>query len=230
VNAWGRLAARLALPVRRRVLARRVGRLVCEEVEGVPLVVLPDVFNPAVFGSSDVLVRALRGFAAAGGARRGRLLDMGTGSGVCAVAAARLGYDVVAVDVNPEAIRCARVNAVLNGVEHRVTVRDGDLFAPVAGERFDVVLFNPPFFAGPPRSLRDRAWRSEDVPERFGAGLPAALADDGRALVVTSSHGGAGRTTAALTRAGLAVTPHVVTDLGYEIVTIVEAARVGPVS
>ena len=103
--------------------------------------------------------------------RDAEVLDMGTGSGVCAVIAARHARRVVAVDINAAAVRCARINALLNHVEQKIEVRHGDLFAPCAGERFDLILFNPPFLRGPPRDDRDRAWRSTDVAERFAAGL-----------------------------------------------------------
>ena len=81
---------------------------------------------------------------------------MGTGSGVCAVFAARHAHRVVAVDINPGAVRCAALNALLNHVEARIEVRQGDLFAPVARERFDLVLFNPPFFVGAQRTRATR--------------------------------------------------------------------------
>ena len=97
----------------------------------------------------------------------GSALDMGTGSGVGAIFAARRGYRVVAVDINPQAVRCARINTLLNRLEERIEVRRGDLFEPVRGERFDLVLFNPPFFVGEPRSDLDRAWRGREVLERF---------------------------------------------------------------
>jgi release factor glutamine methyltransferase len=119
------------------------------------------------------------------------VLDMGTGSGVCAVFAARHAQRVVAVDINPAAVRCAGINAMLNAVEHRLTVRLGDLFAPVAGERFDLILFNPPFLRGMPRDDRERAWRSHDIPERFAAGIGNHLKPSGSALVVLSTFGGA---------------------------------------
>jgi len=61
--------------------------------------------------------------------------------------------------------------------------------------------------------------------ERFGAGLGDALAPGGRALVVVSSHGGQQRTLDALERGGLVVTPMLVTDHGYEVVTIIEARK-----
>src|SRR5581483_2417147 len=125
------------------------------------------------------------------GTRTADVLDMGTGSGVGAVVAARHARRVVAVDINPTAVRCARANVLLNRLEDRVEVLEGDLFAPVAGRRFDVILFNPPFFQGVPRDDADRAWRSTDVAERFAARLRDHLAPGGFALVLLSSVGGA---------------------------------------
>jgi release factor glutamine methyltransferase len=95
----------------------------------------------------------------------------------------------VAVDINAAAVRCAGINALLNDVEHKVDLRHGDLFAPVLDERFDLILFNPPFVQGPPRDDRDRAWRSNDVAERFAAGLAAHLKPAGSALVLLSTFG-----------------------------------------
>jgi len=86
-------------------------------------------------------------------------------------------------------VRCAGINARLNHLEHKIDVRHGDLFAPVLEERFDLVLFNPPFVQGPPRDDRDRAWRSNDVAERFAAGLAAHLKPAGFALVLLSTFG-----------------------------------------
>ncbi len=180
--------ARLALTFRYRILQRhRHRRLVVEYVDGLPLVILPNVFNPKLLRSGEFLVHQL--------GRpdllrpTSRVLDLGTGSGAGAVAAARAGCSVVAVDINPEAVRCARINALLNQVECRVEARHGDLFGPVAGERFDVVLFNPPYYRGLPRDHFDHAWRSPDVIERFAADLGAHLTPAGHALLVLSSDG-----------------------------------------
>lgn len=164
----------------------RHNRLVVEEVEGVPIVVLPQVFNPKLFRSGEILARWAARVARPGSA----VLDLGTGSGVGAVFAGRRGARVLAVDVNAEAVRCTRINALLHALETRIDVRQGDLFEPVTGERFDVVLFNPPYYRGAPRDALDRAFRSDDVVERFAAGLAGVLAPDGHALVVLSSDAG----------------------------------------
>lgn len=163
----------------------RYDRLGLERVAGRPMVVLPQVFNPRLFFTSEYLVGLFSRDLIPRGAT---VLDMGTGSGIGAICAAPWAARVVAVDLNPAAVRCARINALLNGVEGKVEVREGDLFAPVAGERFDLVLFNPPFYRGAPRDGLDRAWRSDDVVERFAAGLADHLAPGGSALVVLSSN------------------------------------------
>jgi Methyltransferase small domain len=77
----------------------------------------------------------------------GRALDLGTGCGVQALHLAQHAGRVVATDVNPRALAMTRLTAALNEVE--LDVREGSLFDPVAGERFDLVVTNPPFVVSP---------------------------------------------------------------------------------
>jgi release factor glutamine methyltransferase len=141
------------------------------------------VFNPALFRTGEMLIACAKPYITA----KIRVLDMGTGSGYGAVACAKLGAIVTAVDINPHAVKCATLNALLNDVS--ITVHQGDLFAPVMDETFDLILFNPPFFDGEPKTALDHAWRSVDVIPRFVDGLKNCLADGGCALVVLSSKG-----------------------------------------
>jgi methylase of polypeptide subunit release factors len=57
----------------------------------------------------------------------------------------------------------------------------------VQGERFDLILFNPPFYAGKPGESWEYAWRSDDVLERFTRDLPTFLNPSGRAWLIVSS-------------------------------------------
>ena len=157
-----------------------------ERVKGVPFIVTPSVFNPKVPRTGEFLASLIDSNLVG---RDSEVLDMGTGSGVCAMFAAKYARRVVAVDINPAAVRCAEINALLNHLEHKIDVRHGDLFAAVPGERFDLILFNPPFVRGAPRDDRDRAWRSSDVAERFAAGLRDQLNPGGFALVLLSTFG-----------------------------------------
>jgi HemK-related putative methylase len=157
-----------------------------ERIHGMPFIVTPSVFNPKVPRTGAFLASQIDSNLVD---RAWEVLDMGTGSGVCGVFAAEHARRVVAVDINPEAVRCAGINAILNHVEHKMEVRHGDLFEPVTGERFDLVLFNPPFLRGTARDDRDRAWRSSDVAERFAADLGAHLKPRGFALLLLSTFG-----------------------------------------
>jgi release factor glutamine methyltransferase len=121
-----------------------------------------------------------------------RVLEIGTGIGLAAVLAARAGARVVATDVVDGAVRCARANAVLNGVADRVDVRLGDGFAPVRGLTFDLVCTSPPQMPTPPGLERTDAAAAADNGGRDGwslldrviAGAPAHLRPGGR-LVFT---------------------------------------------
>jgi methylase of polypeptide subunit release factors len=77
-----------------------------------------------------------------------RALDLGTGSGVQALHAARHATRVTATDVNPRALRFARLTLALSGVREP-DLRQGSLFEPVGEERYDLIVSNPPFVISP---------------------------------------------------------------------------------
>ncbi|MCX5744825.1 MAG: peptide chain release factor N(5)-glutamine methyltransferase, partial [Proteobacteria bacterium] len=78
-----------------------------------------------------------------------RVLDLCTGSGAIAVALAKElpAATVIATEVSEPAVVIARKNVERNQVADRVDVRHGDLFAPVAGEQFELIVSNPPYIA-----------------------------------------------------------------------------------
>jgi methylase of polypeptide subunit release factors len=113
-------------------------------------------------------------------------LDLCTGSGVHAVLAAAHAERVVGVDTNPRAVNFSRLNATLNGTWNAVFV-EGDLFRPVGGERFDLILANPPFVPSPVYELhyRDGGPSGADILRRIIAAVPDYLAAGGIAQIVT---------------------------------------------
>jgi release factor glutamine methyltransferase len=145
----------------------------------VRIVTLPGVFRPR--SDSRLLAEVLCAQTLAPGAR---VLDLCSGSGIVAVAAAvRRGADATAIDVSRRAVLTARLNGRLNGV--RVRARRGDLLGAVAGERFDAIVSNPPYLpaeddelpaSGPVAGLGGRPRRSRAArPDRRGrAGPPQA--------------------------------------------------------
>lgn len=78
----------------------------------------------------------------------GRALDLGTGCGVQSLHLAAHADEIIATDLNPRAIRLAAWTAALNQVA--VDLREGDLYEPVAGETFDLIITNPPYVIAPP--------------------------------------------------------------------------------
>ena len=86
----------------------------------------------------------------------GRALDLGTGCGVQSLHLATHADHVVATDLNPRALRLAALTLGLNGVQDRVELRHGSLYEPVAGERFDLIVSNPPYVMSPPQPAGDR--------------------------------------------------------------------------
>ena len=110
-----------------------------------------------------------------------RALDLGTGCGVQALHLARHAATVVATDVNPRALWTTRFNAALNDVA--VEVREGSLFEPVEGERFDLIATNPPFVISPATGerlvYRDSGLPGDGVVEHIVRSGPEHLTDGG---------------------------------------------------
>lgn len=170
----------------------------------VRLLVPPGVFRP--ISDTWLLARCARPLAPGA-----RVLDLCTGSGALAIDLARHGAArTVAVDVSRRAVAAARLNARRNGV--RVDVRRGDLLEAVAGERFDVIVSNPPYVPAVdgrvPRRGPARAWDAghdgRALLDRVLAGAPRALAPGGSLLVVHSTICGEAATLERMRAANLA--------------------------
>lgn len=118
--------------------------------------------------------------------RFGSALDLCTGSGIQAVLAARHANHVVAVDINPRAVECARFNAQTSSLAN-LEVAAGDLFEPVRDQCFDLITANPPFVPSPLDHLRfrDGGRSGEEIQKRIVGGLPDHLAPGGVAQMVT---------------------------------------------
>jgi SAM-dependent methyltransferase len=115
------------------------------------------------------------------------VLDLGCGGGVQALLAAAHARRVVATDINPRALAFARFNARLNDVTN-VEWREGDLYAPVGGERFSLVVANPPFTVSPDRrfAFRDGGREGDELSRDVVRGAASHLEDGGFALVLCS--------------------------------------------
>lgn len=116
-----------------------------------------------------------------------RALDVGTGSGIHALLAARHAKRVVAIDVNDRALAYTELNAYLNGIDN-VECRNGSFFAPVEGETFGLIVCNAPFVVSPEQrwAYRDSGFRGDDVTAHVVSEAAAHLANDGYATLLGS--------------------------------------------
>ncbi|QCR19354.1 DUF7059 domain-containing protein [Agrococcus sp. SGAir0287] len=116
-------------------------------------------------------------------------LDLGSGCGIVSLHLARLADHVVATDLSERALALTRLTCALNGVDH-VETRQGDLWAPVAGERFDLVASNPPFVITPRAEgvpayeYRDGGRTGDALMQEVVEGLGAHLAPGGAARLL----------------------------------------------
>ena len=119
-----------------------------KEFWSLPLEVSPDVLVPRP--ETETLVSAAVEFLS-DASREYRVLDVGTGSGcvALAIASACPNVQLTATDISPAALEVAERNAEVLGLSERVHFVAGDLFDPLAGERFDVIVSNPPYIALP---------------------------------------------------------------------------------
>ena len=141
--------------------------------------------------------------------RKDEVLEIGTGTGLIAVYAAQRTRKVVATDINEHAVKCALKNTITNRT-YNIELRKGNLFEPVEGEKFDIILFNTPYL---PTSSDEKL--NEELNTAFDGGLEGRdtidqfieqvkdyLNDGGRVQLVQSSLADNEKTLSKLTELG----------------------------
>ncbi len=167
--------------------------------------VFKDVYEPAedTFLVADALKQVVRD--------RDTVLEVGTGCGILAIIAAKKADRVVAIDVNPHAVECAKLNAEANRVADRIDIRLGSMFHPMSrAERFDLIVFNAPYLPSSSNEAKTwltRAWTGGQKGRRFVdefiSKAPRHLSINGKILLVQSSLSGIDETLAKLLEKGL---------------------------
>ncbi len=160
------------------------------------------------------------------------VLDIGTGCGILGISAAKNAQNVLAVDLNPYAIRCAKENAKLNQVLGKMGFLQADLFSALnKNALFDVVLFNAPYLPseeGETASWIGRSWaggaNGRAVIDRFIAEVPAYLRPVSRVLLMQSTLTGVQETIGKFSEVNF--TAHVKAEQSlpfFETLTLIEA-------
>lgn len=112
----------------------------------------PEVFHPGFFHSTHILLRWLSRQPLQGK----KLLELGAGSGLISISAAKAGARVTATDINPVAIAYLHKNSEANQVS--LEIIKSDLFADIPLQVFDIIAINPPYYVGQPKNYQEYAW------------------------------------------------------------------------
>lgn len=129
--------------------------------ENLTLIIPPGVFHPGIFFSTPVFLQFLKNI----DFQRKKVLDVGAGSGVLALFAARQGAEVTALDINLLAVETVSRNAAANGLT--LQVLQSDLFDQLPVQTFDYLLINPPYYPRIPANDAERAFFAGENLEYF---------------------------------------------------------------
>jgi release factor glutamine methyltransferase len=162
-----------------------------------------------------------------------QVLDVGTGCGILGILAAKKARGVVAVEINPHAIQCAKENSKLNDVESKIDFVQASLFKALnTNVKFDLILFNAPYL---PSELSEAAsswiglaWaggaNGREVVDRFISEVPLHLNSSGRVLLMQSTLTGVEETLRKFSEQSLKATIKAEQKLPFfETLTLIEA-------
>jgi release factor glutamine methyltransferase len=149
--------------------------------KNITVTVFPGVFHPGLFASTGLLMEYMDNKIVRGET----LLELGSGSGLISVVAAKHNAAVTALDISHAAIANTDRNALANGV--KITTVQSDLFANLEKQTFDWVIINPPYYARKPENEADYAWYCGEDFRYFKtlfAELPAFIHPGSKAIMV----------------------------------------------
>jgi len=162
------------------------------------------------------------------------VLDVGAGCGILGVLAAKKAENVVAVDLNPFAVRCARENSLLNNVNDKMAFVQSDLLTAFGSEAlFDLILFNAPYLPSAEHDLKTwigKSWAGgtdgRQIIDRFIYQAPSHLKPNGRILLMQSTLAVPDETIRRLVAHGLKASVVAEQKLPFfETLTLIEAMR-----
>lgn len=161
-----------------------------------------------------------------------RVLDVGTGCGILAILAALKASYVLAIDINPHAIRCARENAYRNGVLDKIDFICCNLLDPLRRRQmFDLIIFNAPYLPEEeePKSWLERSWcggvDGRRVIDSFIRSFSDYLKPHGRLLLVQSSLSSVEKTLSALIEMGYDAKVADTAESFFETIALIRAVK-----
>jgi len=136
-----------------RLIHEFIWRMRVVRINDIVLFIPPNIFSPKFTITSGLLADVLKHELKEDDV----VLDIGTGSGILAIVAAKRSARVYATDISLEALAVAILNAKINSVLDRITFLKGSLFEPTKNLRFSLIIFNPPYLYGTPKNTYEKA-------------------------------------------------------------------------
>lgn len=158
--------------------------------EDISLTIKPGVFHPGMFFSTKILLNYIKNMELGGKT----LLELGAGSGLISIYAAKKGAVVTSLDINPKAIENIAENARRNDVTFNIV--HSNLFANIPQQYFDFIIINPPFFDKKPENDSEYAWYCGENFEYFEhlfSQLLTYIKKNSRVFMILSDQGNIGR-------------------------------------
>ncbi len=147
------------------------------------LIIKPGVFHPGLFFSTKLLLKYLKNI----GLDNRTLLELGAGSGLISIYAAKQKALVTATDISQTAVETIKQNAEQNNVF--INVFKSDLFKALPRQSFEIIVINPPYYPGTPIDNKDFAWycgKNYEYFDNLFLGLNDYIHSDSKVLMILS--------------------------------------------
>ena len=150
-------------------------------------IVHPNVFSPKYFNDTELFAKNIPIN------KNEEMLEIGPGTGIISIEAINKGAkNIIAVDINPDAVQNTKENIKLHDMEDRIEVRQGNLYEPIEkNEKFDTIFWNTPFglveevnLPDLEKAVYDPGYKST---EAFIKEAPKYLKENGKLLIGFSS-------------------------------------------
>ncbi|MGC4100710.1 methyltransferase [Ferruginibacter sp.] len=165
----------------RPLLVKYLSKARIYRYKGIRLVIPPEVFHPGFFFSTQILLQYINTLQL----KEKKFLELGCGSGLIAVSAAKQQAKVTATDINSIAVEALKKNSWQNKVVLQVI--ESDLFTAIPPQQFDIIAINPPYYKKQPHTAKDHAWYCGEKGEYFAAlfnSLAAYMHKDSQVLMI----------------------------------------------
>ena len=143
------------------LLVRYLSKTRVYAYKGIVLSIPRQVFHPGFFFSTKLLLNYIGHLQL----RHKKFLELGAGSGLISIFAAKEDAEVVATDINPVAIEFLEMNKRANNVN--ISIINSDLFDDIPEQPFDIIAINPPYYKKNPSSHAEYAWCCGENGEYF---------------------------------------------------------------